>query len=275
MLWLLRHYHLSDQQAALLADSFAEHEYHDFTQSSHVAGGQELTCYGRDGALPTAIEELLQPYSMQSQTLVDERDLLRPYDPQQPVWLRDDVVLLGDGMQAPENASIRIPLHSGPAFGDGRHPTTRLAAAMMAHVPWHLGLRTIDMGAGSGVLGILAHHCGAQLCALTDIDADSLRSCRENLQRNNCPSSLAQHAHLLQGLHLDPVEVIIANIYAELLEEMLLSPECHTLLPQGWMILSGISHQKIAHLRLILKQHGWMIQDECDEAWWHALCVHK
>lgn len=274
MQWLLRQYHLSDAPAEALAEAFAEHDYHDFTLSTHVVGGQELTCYGRDGQLPAAVEQLLQKHSLVTQSVVDEGELLKPYDPQQPVWLRDDVALITDDMPAPSQADICIPLRSGPAFGDGRHPTTRIAARMMQPVPWP-GLRTIDVGAGSGVLGILAQRCGARLCALTDIDADSVRSCRDNLQRNACAPELAVQADLLQGLDMPPVDVIIANIYAELLEDLLASPDFQRLLPRGWLILSGISHHKYASLCQHLEQQGLRIVAEAEEAWWHAICAQR
>ena len=66
-------------------------------------------------------------------------------------------------------------------------------------------------------------------------------------------------------------DTIIANIYAELVDELLVSTELDLALEKGRLILSGISHQKVDMVRNRLSEKGFTIQAEQQEAWWYAI----
>ena len=79
---------------------------------------------------------------------------------------------------------IPVLLNPGAAFGTGQHPTTELV--IMAMQKLHLKDKTIlDIGCGSGILGICALKLGAKEAIMLDIDDVAIESAILNAQTNN------------------------------------------------------------------------------------------
>jgi ribosomal protein L11 methyltransferase len=71
------------------------------------------------------------------------------------------------------------------AFGDGDHPTTRLASrAIEAHYRRAPGGALLDIGAGTGVLSFVAVHSGARRALGTEIDPKALHAAATNAALN-------------------------------------------------------------------------------------------
>lgn len=71
----------------------------------------------------------------------------------------------------------------GMAFGTGLHPTTRMCVELLENSVRE-GDSLIDVGAGSGILSIVAKKLGAGKVLAIDISADAVRECRENAEIN-------------------------------------------------------------------------------------------
>ena len=72
------------------------------------------------------------------------------------------------------------------AFGDGAHPTTAMLAQRIMSQSWS-GLSVIDLGCGTGVLGLLALQRGASRVSFTDVDNDSCVAVRQAFVLNDLP----------------------------------------------------------------------------------------
>jgi ribosomal protein L11 methyltransferase len=86
-----------------------------------------------------------------------------------------------------------IAIRPGLAFGDGSHPTTRLAArAVEAYCRTARTARVLDVGTGNGVLAFVAAKSGARAVTGVEIDPQVLAIARKNarLNRFTCPVSL-------------------------------------------------------------------------------------
>ena len=93
-----------------------------------------------------------------------------------------------------------LHIDPGTAFGTGMHETTQLCIRQLKkYVTPDTVL--LDVGTGSGILGILALMFGAQRVVGTDLDICAVEAVRENLESN----------------HIDPenFEMMIGNIITD------------------------------------------------------------
>jgi ribosomal protein L11 methyltransferase len=112
---------------------------------------------------------------------------------------------------------IEIIIHPKMAFGTGHHSTTALMMQQMLKMDFN-GKTVIDMGCGTGILGILGLKLGAKSVFAIDIDPVAVENTMENARTNHVASIRAQagKSDLLQGKHCD---VLLANINRNIIIE--------------------------------------------------------
>ncbi len=140
-----------------------------------------------------------------------------------------------------------ITLDPGNAFGTGAHETTRLMLQSMESLTseprnsdFHWSdKQVLDVGTGSGILAIYAALRGCRSVRAIDNDPVAVRVCRENAALNQLESAITVDTVPLYDLCLTRYDLIVANILAEvileLLPEMLLRLE-----PGGTVLFSGL-----------------------------------
>jgi len=134
---------------------------------------------------------------------------------------------------------INIKIDPALAFGSGHHATTfSCLEAISTYVD--AGKSVIDVGCGSGILGLACKKLGATV-ALCDTDPLSVESCKENFELNK------EHYDALWEGSIDKAnasyDIVIANIIADVLRFIAkdLKSACKT---EGLLILSGILDKK-------------------------------
>jgi ribosomal protein L11 methyltransferase len=129
--------------------------------------------------------------------------------------------------------------------------------------------RLLDVGCGSGILSLAALKLGLEAAVGVDIDAQAVRVAAQNAALNN----LQARAQFLPGsvdLVAGQFAVLTANIFLGPLVEMMDSL-VQRVVPQGWVILSGIlAHQELA-LRAAMQDAGLEVRQRLEEAGWVAL----
>jgi ribosomal protein L11 methyltransferase len=139
----------------------------------------------------------------------------------------------------PKKDFINIKIDPALAFGSGHHATTfSCLEAISTYVD--AGKSVIDVGCGSGILGLACKKLGANV-ALCDTDPTSIESCKENFELNE-----EQYDVLWEGSidkANDTYDIVIANIIADVLRFISkdLKSACKT---EGLLILSGILDKK-------------------------------
>ncbi len=135
----------------------------------------------------------------------------------------------------PKAGMHNIAIDPALAFGTGHHPTTAscLSAVGSTVTP---GMRVLDVGCGSGILGIAALKLGAQVDAC-DTDPVSVENARENAELNGVAFDTLWEGSVQK--RTGSYDVVIANIVADVLV-MLASDLKAALNPGGTLILSGI-----------------------------------
>lgn len=108
-----------------------------------------------------------------------------------------------------------ILLQPGMAFGTGHHPTTALIIECLESQGNLDEIGTIlDIGCGSGILGITAVMLGVSRSLAIDYDRDAVMAARSNVERNN----LQERVYIVQALFPQlPVRgtfrLVLANVY--------------------------------------------------------------
>ena len=133
----------------------------------------------------------------------------------------------------PKEDKINILIDPALAFGSGHHETTRSCVkALKNHVK--KGSTLLDVGCGSGILGIVASKLGAEVDAC-DTDPIAVKSAKENFELNN-----AKYNEIWEGSANKTdkkYDVVVANIIADVL--VFIAPELKSRV-NDILILSGI-----------------------------------
>lgn len=153
-----------------------------------------------------------------------------------------------------ENVHIRAPFHPAVnegivitieprmSFGTGHHSTTRLMIQEMLKLEAKIQhSKVLDMGAGTGILGIVAEKIGAADVVGIEIDDWVVDNANDNLVVNHCEKTvmLLGTAHTLVNYPNQHFDVILANIHREIILADL-DAYLKVLDHQGFILISGL-----------------------------------
>jgi ribosomal protein L11 methyltransferase len=171
--------------------------------------------------------------------------------------------------------AIRLRVPPAPAFGDGRHPTTRLSARLLLGEDV-AGARVLDLGCGTGALGLLARARGARRVDFTDYDAHAVRTCRAVCRANGYPGARVRRGDLLDAVPAGTVyDLVVGNLYADLVLRLCADPRLPRIAAGGRLVLSGIAARREREVRAALKRAGFRVTQRLEEAWWIGLRVRR
>jgi ribosomal protein L11 methyltransferase len=155
-----------------------------------------------------------------------------------PTWVTDHLVVVPAwvAFDAPPDA-LAIMVEPGSSFGMGDHPTTVLCLRAIVESV-RPGRSVLDVGCGSGVLGIAAARLGASRVESVDISAAAVAATQDNARRNGVDSTVAASRRPVAEVD-GPFDLVVANILAPTLIE--LAPELRRVLGEdGLLVVSGV-----------------------------------
>ena len=167
-----------------------------------------------------------------------------------------------------------VLLDSNMAFGTGEHETTSMCVELMQEYITPSSV-CIDVGCGSGILGISAIKLGAQKAYLTDIDPIAVESSLHNAKLNGVDEkTVVAHSNLLDNTDVQG-DVMMANITGEVLK--MLAPSIpKNLTKDGVLILSGIIENRLEMVKAAYEEVGMQVIFERRKGEWFALVLkHK
>ena len=113
----------------------------------------------------------------------------------------------------PEGRAV-LNIDPGLAFGTGKHETTRLCMEALERYV-NTGSKVLDVGCGSGILGIAAVLLGADSAFGVDIDETAVRTANENARINGVGDSFTAIAGDLVDKVTEKYDIVVANIVAD------------------------------------------------------------
>ena len=158
-------------------------------------------------------------------------------------------------------------LDPGMAFGTGSHATTRMCLELMDVN----GKDVIDVGCGSGILGIAAKICGAKSVYMCDIDEQAVEFARQNAALNHV-DAVIERVDLLEGDR--QADFIFANITADILMRFSKSIGKH-LRKGGIIVLSGIIDTREAEVVQCYRDAGYEIIERQSIDDWRAFKLKR
>ncbi len=168
-----------------------------------------------------------------------------------------------------EDGEVIIKLDSNMAFGTGEHETTSMCLKLLQDYLKE-GDVCIDVGCGSGILGIAAVKLGAKLAYLTDIDDIAVKSAKHNCLNNGVSAkAVVAHSDLLNDAEIKG-DIMLANITGEILCR--LAPSIPKNLKNGGtLILSGIIECRLDMVIKAFTAQNLKLEKKVKEGEWFAL----
>ena len=241
-----------------------------FLRAAQEADGQgpRLTCWVRNGTEERTVRALLGEPAATGHDRLDAHAL--------DAWrvkVAPGVWIAGGRAEVPATAKTVVRLPVGSGFGLGDHPTTLLAAGLLARTDV-AGKAVLDLGSGSGALAALAGLHGAATIDAVDLDPDSVTHTRRTLKANAIPGRVwkSDLTKRVKAVY----EVIAANLVGDLLVELFGGgdlPRCLT--PDGILICSGISDAKQAAVEAAARADGWKVTKRTRTDGWVGLVLRR
>ncbi len=167
---------------------------------------------------------------------------------------------------------INVEIQPQMSFGTGHHQTTYLLCKAMLEIDFQ-EKKVLDVGTGTGVLGILASKLGAKTVLGTDIDRGAVDNAIENCRRNK-----VNNFNVLKGdIHVVPndfYDVILANINKNVLLRHL-EKYAALIEKNGILLLSGFFQTDIPTLSNVAQKKGFDYDVEYHKEDWAVLKLIK
>lgn len=159
-----------------------------------------------------------------------------------------------------------INIDPGLAFGTGKHETTRLCMeALERYVKG--GERVLDVGCGSGILGIAAVLLGAESALGVDIDETAVRTANENAQVNHVSDRMTAIAGDLVDKVTEKYDIVVANIVADAI--IALSASVTSFMTDDAVyIVSGIIDTRADDVKNAIKGHFEIVEENTYHGWY-------
>ena len=171
------------------------------------------------------------------------------------------------------NNKTILRIDPGAAFGTGTHATTYLCLQMLDKYVKD-GVSVLDIGCGSGILGVASVLLGAHNADGVDIDLTAVKVAKENAVINN----VENRTRFIDGDLAEKIDgkydIICANIVADIIMRLNSNIEDY-MKRDALYITSGIIDIRADEVKESFKQCGLTIVEELKKDNWYAFALKR
>jgi len=173
-----------------------------------------------------------------------------------------------------KQSDIVIEMDPGMAFGSGVHETTKMCLELVQkYMPDTADWSVMDVGCGSGILGIACAKLGAAEVLALDYDNVSVDVTAANAKANKVELT-AKQSDLLQNAETKKFDIVLANIIADIVIR-LNDDVSDYLKDDGAYIVSGIIEDRLDDVLASLNENNFEVLQILSMADWRAVAVRK
>ena len=195
----------------------------------------------------------------------------------------DDILVIPswENVEAKDSDKMVIHIDPGTAFGTGMHETTQLCIRQLRKYVTE-NTRILDVGCGSGILGMLALKFGAKHSVGTDLDPCAIDATYENMDNNGISrdqyevmiGNIIDDKEVQDKVGYEKYDIVAANILADVLVP--LTPVIiHQLKKGGIYITSGIIEDKEEVVVEAVKKAGLEVLEVNHQGEWVSVTARK
>jgi len=178
---------------------------------------------------------------------------------------------------APSGRDIIVEIDPGMAFGTGQHPSTRMCLEAVENIllkdrgieNW----RVLDVGTGTGILGISCAKLGAGSVVCVDVDKKAAEIAQENVMINHVGDRVKVINCDVNTIH-EPFNLIVANLTAKILIKIR-SHLTALIEKNGYLVVSGIIDQNRNDIESHFLTGSFILGDVITEKEWICCVFHK
>ncbi|MGN0434369.1 MAG: 50S ribosomal protein L11 methyltransferase [Bilifractor sp.] len=195
----------------------------------------------------------------------------------------DDILIIPSWEQVKEEDRDKMILHIDPgtAFGTGMHETTQLCIRQLRKYV-KPGMEMLDVGTGSGILGIVAVKFGAGHVLGTDLDPCAVPAVEDNRKANDIPDgafdmiigNMIDDQETRDRAGYEKYDIVTANILADILVPM--TPAVVPAMKKGGLyITSGILEDQAYKVLDACRTAGLEIVEQTQQGEWVSITARK
>lgn len=195
----------------------------------------------------------------------------------------DDILIIPswEDVKPEDEGKMIIHIDPGTAFGTGMHETTQLCIRQIKKYVTDT-TRILDVGCGSGILGMLALKFGAAYSVGTDLDPCAIDATHENMKENGVSKdryevmigNIIDDKEIQDCVGYEKYDIVAANILADVL--VALTPVIvNQLKPGGIYITSGIIDDKEEVVKQAVSDAGLELLDVTYQGEWVCVTARK
>ena len=195
----------------------------------------------------------------------------------------DDILVIPswENVEAKDSDKMVIHIDPGTAFGTGMHETTQLCIRQLKKYVTE-DTEILDVGCGSGILGMLALKFGAKHSVGTDLDPCKIDATYENMDNNGISrdqyevmiGNIIDDKEVQDKVGYEKYDIVAANILADVLVP--LTPVIiHQLKKGGIYITSGIIEDKEEVVVEAVKKAGLEVLEVNHQGEWVSVTARK